>query len=101
MTAFLHLLTLKSQHPAIVGDESPEKGLPALEVSRPTNSQSHAETLGAFPCVCFTQKRLSSFDPSIAASIFAPILLRDDVDAGLPVSLLEKKKFLLFFMEGP
>lgn len=100
MTAFLHLLTLKGQHPAIVGGESPEKGLPALEVSRTTNPQSHAETLGAFPCT-FCPKRLRSPDPSIAASIFAPILLRDDVDAGIPVSPLGKKNFLLFFMEGP
>ncbi|KAF8273650.1 Endonuclease/exonuclease/phosphatase [Lactarius quietus] len=80
MTAFLHLITLKSQHPAKVGDKGAEKGVPALEVTLPTNSQSHAETL---------------------ASIFAPILLRDDIDAAVPVSLLGKKKFLLLFMEGP
>ncbi|KAI9459235.1 DNase I-like protein [Lactarius psammicola] len=79
VTAFLHLLTLKGQHPAEVADESPEQGLPALEVTRPTNSQPHADTL---------------------ASIFAPILLRDDIDAAFPVSLLSKKKFLLLFMEG-
>jgi phosphatidylinositol-bisphosphatase len=79
VTAFLHLLTLKSQHQAEV-EESPEKGVPGLEVTRPANSQSHAETL---------------------ASIFAPILLRDDIDAAFPVSLLGKKTFLLLFMEGP
>ncbi|KAH9077847.1 DNase I-like protein, partial [Lactarius deliciosus] len=38
---------------------------------------------------------------STTASIFAPILLRDDIDAPSPVSLLGKKKFLLLFMEGP
>ncbi len=101
VTAFLHLLTLKSQHPAEVADESPEQGFPALEVTRPTDSQSHAETLGTFPCAFFTRKRVRSSDPSTTASIFAPILLRDDIDAALPVSLLGKKKFLLRFMEGP
>lgn len=80
VTAFLHLLTLKSGHPAGVTDESPEPNSPALEVTRLTDSQSHAETL---------------------ASIFAPILLRDDIDAPSPVSLLGRKKFLLHFMEGP
>ncbi|KAH9000715.1 DNase I-like protein [Lactarius hatsudake] len=80
VTAFLHLLTLRSGHPAGVTDENPEPSTPALEVTRLTDSQSHAETL---------------------ASIFAPILLRDDIDAPSPVSLLGKKKFLLLFMEGP
>ncbi|KAH9020036.1 Endonuclease/exonuclease/phosphatase [Lactarius pseudohatsudake] len=80
VTAFLHLLTLKRGHPAGVTDESPDPSSPALEVTRLTDSQSHAETL---------------------ASIFAPILLRDDIDAPSPVSLLGKKKFLLLFMEGP
>ncbi|KAH8997936.1 DNase I-like protein [Lactarius akahatsu] len=78
VTAFLHLLTLKSGHPAGVTDERPSS--PTLEVTRLTDSQSHAETL---------------------ASVFAPILLRDDIDAPSPVSLLGKKKFLLLFMEGP
>ncbi|KAH9041294.1 hypothetical protein EDB85DRAFT_1470023 [Lactarius pseudohatsudake] len=59
VTAFLHLLTLKSGHLAGVTDEIPEPSSPALEVTRLTDSQSHAETL---------------------ASIFAPILLRDDID---------------------
>ena len=95
MTAFLHLLTLKSQHLAKVEDESPEKDSPTLEI---TDSQSRAETLGAFP---FARQRLRSSDPSFVASIFAPILLGDDIDTVFPVSLLGKKKFLLFFMEGP
>jgi phosphatidylinositol-bisphosphatase len=76
VTAFLHLLTLNSQHQAEV-DKSSEKG---HEVTHPTNLQSHAETL---------------------ASIFAPVLLRDDIDAAFPVSLLGKKKFLMLFMKGP
>ena len=99
MTAFLYLLTIKSEHPAKVTDESPGKGLPALEVTRPTDSQSHAETLGMFLCILFVSEKSS--DPSTTASIFTPILLRDDIDAALPVSLLGRKKFLLFFMEGP
>lgn len=102
MTAFLHLLALKGGHPAEVTDESPEKGLPAVEVSRHTDSRSHAERLGTFllKFVFFFSSRKSS-DRVCIASIFAPILLRDDIDAVLPVSLLGKKKFLLFFMEGP
>lgn len=47
MTAFLHLLTLKSQYQTKV-DRNSEKGVPGLEVSRFANSQSHAETLGTF-----------------------------------------------------
>jgi hypothetical protein len=49
MTALLHLIVLKSQHPAKVEDEGAEKGHPALEVAHPTNSQFHAEALGTFP----------------------------------------------------
>ena len=96
MTAFLHLLTLKSQPQAKV-DSNSEKGLPGLEVSRPANSQSHAETLGSSSLI-FSRKRVRSSDRSIAASIFAPILLRDDMDEAFPVSPLGKKKFLLLFM---
>jgi hypothetical protein len=56
MTAFLHLLTLKSQHLAKVEDESPGKDPPILEITHPTNPQSRAETLGAFPCIFLLDK---------------------------------------------
>ena len=35
------------------------------------------------------------------ASIFAPVLLRDDINAASPVSVLGKKIFLLYFIQGP
>ena len=59
LTAFLHLLTLQSGQPAEVAGESPEKGLPALEVTRPTDSQSHAETLGTFFCVFVFSRKIA------------------------------------------
>jgi len=78
VTAYLHLLALKDHHQAETQGERHEKRLPALEDdARPLNPPSRAEVL---------------------ASIFAPVLLRDNVDATSHVSLLGKKRFLLLFM---
>ncbi|KAH9993326.1 hypothetical protein BJV74DRAFT_373302 [Russula compacta] len=78
VTALLHLLGLKDQTQAEAPDERQEKRLSAsLEDARLPNTPSRAEIL---------------------ASIFAPVLLRDDIDASPPISILGKQRFLLFFM---
>ncbi|KAI9513375.1 DNase I-like protein [Russula earlei] len=81
VTAFLHFLASRDPgesvdkrvrpRPSAEGDD--EVALP------PTDRHSRAEML---------------------ASIFVPVLLRDDIDATPPVSLLGKTRFLLFFMGG-
>lgn len=73
LTAFLHLLVLRNRHQA----EAPGEPHTALEDAQEHSRPSRAEIL---------------------ASIFAPILLRDDIDAASPVSLLGKRRFLLFFI---
>ncbi|KAI0292853.1 hypothetical protein BC826DRAFT_1105265 [Russula brevipes] len=78
VTAFLHLLALRDHRQAEAQDERPEKRPSTHENAQPTNNTpTRAEIL---------------------ASIFAPVLLRDDVDAASPVSPLGKKRFLLLFM---
>jgi len=78
VTAFLHLLALRDHRQAEAQDERPEKRPSTHENAQPiNNTPSRAERL---------------------ASIFAPVLLRDDVDAASPVSPLGKKRFLLLFM---
>jgi len=72
LTAFLHLLALKDSHVA----EAPSERHTALEEVQPS--------------------RLPRVE--ILASIFAPVLLRDDINASSPASLLGKRRFLLFFM---
>jgi len=79
VTAFLHLLALRdNNHQAEAQDERPLQRPLTHENAKPS-PVSRAEIL---------------------ASIFAPVLLRDDIDAASPVSLLGKKRFLLFFMGG-
>jgi len=77
VTAFLHLLALRDNNDqAEAQDERPRHRPLTHENARP-GPVSRAEIL---------------------ASVFAPVLLRDDIDATSPVSLLGKKRFLLFFM---
>jgi len=77
VTAFLHFLALRD-HQAETPDERPDKRPSTPEDDAlPPSTPSRAEIL---------------------ASIFAPVLLRDDIDAASPISLLGKKRFLLLFM---
>ncbi|KAH9996233.1 Endonuclease/exonuclease/phosphatase [Russula vinacea] len=77
LTAFLHLLVLRDHHQAEAPSERPERRPTAPEDAQPPKPPSRAEIL---------------------ASVFAPVLLRDDIDAASPVSLLGKRQFLLYFM---
>jgi hypothetical protein len=101
LTAFLHLLALRDRHQAEAFGERPERRPTTPEDAQPPKPPSRAEILGA--CIIF----VSFFPPreealclicKTLASVFAPVLLRDDIDAASPVSLLGKRQFLLYFM---
>ena len=98
MTAYLHLLALKDHRQAETQGERQEKYLPALEDDAwPLNPPSRAEVLGTYQTFFFVWE-MGHICLSTQASIFAPVLLRDNIDATSHVSLLGKKRFLLLFM---
>jgi len=72
LTAFLHVLALRERDQAETLNEPPTAPEDA-QPSRPSRAE-------------------------ILATIFASVLLRDDIDAASPVSLLGKRQYLLFFI---
>lgn len=97
MTAFLHLLALKDHRQAETQGERQEERLSAPEDdARPLNPPSRAEVLGTYQT--FFVWEMDYVCLSTQASIFASVLLRDNIDATSYVSLLGKKRFLLLFM---
>ena len=97
MTAFLHLLALKDHRQAETKGERQEERLSAPEDdARPLNPPSRAEVLGTYQT--FFVWEMDYVCLSTQASIFASVLLRDNIDATSYVSLLGKKRFLLLFM---
>ena len=98
MTAFLHLLALKDHRQAENKGERQEERLSAPEDdARPLNPPSRAEILGTYQTF-FSFGKWTTSAYQRKASIFASVLLRDNIDATSYVSLLGKKRFLLLFM---
>ncbi|KAI0061131.1 DNase I-like protein [Artomyces pyxidatus] len=84
VTAFLHLLAYQAEQRASAaetkaGDSAEEDSEDVRTAVETDSTPSRAEQL---------------------ASIFAPVLLRDDIEAAAPVSLVDKRRFLLYFMQG-
>ena len=98
MTAFLHLLALKDHRQAETQGKRQEERLSVLEDdTRPLNPPSRAEVLGTYQTFVFVWEK-DHISLSTQASIFASVLLRDNIDATSHVSLMGKKRFLLLFM---
>ncbi|KAI0049485.1 DNase I-like protein [Auriscalpium vulgare] len=80
VTAFLHLLVLQN-----------------VMTEVPLDKKEELDQATVTPVV---SEKSSLPEAEKLAAIFAPLLLRDDIEAPAPVSLLEKRRFLLYFMEG-